>query len=171
MTLEILFYRPCKRCERGFFYCRSREPGRRYCCDCATPAKKERERRARKRYRRSPEGLEQHRDQEAERRERQQLERVGDRRFEQATDRVQVLAPTAPYARAEKGPSDAPTSQPPPIQPRSVEPLEWLLVAWPELLAAATQLLGSLVACPRCGRRGVVVRVVPLDGWDEEDER
>lgn len=55
--------------------------------------------------------------------------------------------------------------------PRSVEPLEWLLVAWPELLAAATWLLGSSVACPGCGRRGVVVRVVSMDAWDEEDER
>lgn len=77
-----------------------------------------------------------------------------------------MLPTAALYARAGEETGDEPVHA-----PRTVEPLEWLLVAWPELLAAATWMLGSAVACPGCGRRGVVARVVSLDDWDEEDER
>ena len=66
---DVLFYRPSKRCERGFLYCRAREPGRLYCDECTAPARRERERKARRTYRESVEGLEQHRDEEEERRE------------------------------------------------------------------------------------------------------
>lgn len=165
MALEVLFYRPCRRCGLGFLYCRAREPGRLYCDPCVTPAQKEREKKARKHYRNSPEGLEQHRDEEEERRGRRQLERVGDRRLESVEGRVQMLPTAALYARAEEETGDVPRAL------HTVEPLEWVLVAWPELLAAATWLLGSPVACPGCGRRGVVVRVVSRDDWSEEDER
>lgn len=163
MALDVLFYRPCKRCERGFLYCRAREPGRRYCDECAEPAKKERARKANKKYRGSPEGLEQHRDEQARWRERQQLERVGDRRLEPEEGQLQMLPTTAAYTRVGEEICDAPVSA-------EAEKSEWLLVAWPELLAAATWWVGSQVSCPGCGRRGVVVRVVSLDDWREEDE-
>lgn len=165
MAEEVLFYRPCKRCTQGFLYCRAREPGRLYCDDCRTPAQKERERRARKHYRNSPEGHEQHCDEQQRWRERQR-ERVGDRRLEVDEGQIEMLGNAAPYERAKEEPRDEPTQAHP-----TVEPLEWLLVAWPELLAAANKQLGLSVACPGCGRRGVVVRVVSLDDWDEEDER
>jgi hypothetical protein len=162
---EVLFYRPCKRCKEGFLYCRAREPGRRYCDECVAPAQKERERKARKNYRSSPEGREQHNDEQERWRERQR-ERVGDRRLEADEGRVEMLGNAAPYERAEEEPGDEPIQAQP-----TVEPLEWVLVAWPELLAAANRQLGFSVACSGCGRRGVVVRVVPLADWDEEDER
>lgn len=160
MALDVLFYRPCKRCERAFLYCRSREPGRRYCGECATPAKKERERKARLTYRNSVEGLEQHSDEEDARRKRRQLERVGDRRLESAHDELQIVSAAAPYALAVEEIRDEPSED--------VE-LEWLIVAWPGLLAETEKWLGTRVACPWCGREGTVVRVVGLDVWHAED--
>lgn len=161
---EVLFYKACKRCTQGFLSCRAREPGRLYCDDCRTPAQKERERRARKRYRDSPEGHEQHSDEQQRWRERQR-ERVGDRRLEVDEGQVEMVN-AAPYERAEEEPGDEPTQPQPTVGQR-----EWLLVAWPELLGVASTLLGATVACPCCGRRGVVVRVVSLGEWGEEDER
>lgn len=164
MARDVLFYRPCKRCQRAFFYCRGREPGRLYCGEeCSAGAKQERERRARKKYRDCPEGREQHRDEEADRRERRQLERVGDRRTELEKSQLQRVATTAPFERGVEEKRDAPR--------RDVgEWVEWILVAWPGLLTHAAQLLDTQVGCPCCGRRGTVVRVVELDDWREEDE-
>lgn len=160
MALDVLFYRPCKRCERPFLYCRAREPGRRYCGECAAPAKKERERKARLTYRNSVEGLEQHRDEEEERRGRRQLERVGDRRLAATHGELQIVSAAAPYALAAEEIRDAPSED--------IE-LEWLIVAWPGLLAAASGWLGARVECPWCGREGTAVRVVGLDVWLAED--
>jgi len=161
---DVLFYRPCKRCQQAFLYCRAREPGRLYCGEkCAAGATKEREQKARKKYSASPEGKEQHADEEAERRGRRQLERVGDRRLEVAQGQVQMVATTAPYALAVEEKRDEPGRD-------KGEPVEWVLVAWPGLLLDAEQMLGTQVGCPWCGRRGTVVRVVSLDDWREEDE-
>lgn len=162
MARDVLFYRPCKRCQRAFLYC-GREPGRLYCGEeCAATAKEESIRKARKKYRDSPEGREQHRDEESERRERQQLEPVGDRRLEPGHGQLQAVA-TAPYARADEEDRDGADAD-------QAERVEWVLVAWPGVLTPAERLLGAQATCPWCGRRGVIVRVVSLDDWREEDE-
>lgn len=49
---------------------------------------------------------------------------------------------------------------------KPVEPVEWVVVAWPEVLEEAKRLLGTEVGCPGCGRRGVVAAVVSRDDWD-----
>lgn len=159
MALDVLFYRPCKRCERAFLYCRAREPGRRYCGDCAAPAAKERVQRAQQTYRNSTEGREQHRDEEADRRQRR-LERVGDRRLEPEHGELEIVSAAAPYALAVEGSRDE--------SAEDIE-LEWLIVAWPGLLAEAEEWLGTRVGCPCCAREGAVVRVVGLDVWHPED--
>jgi hypothetical protein len=160
---DVLFYRPCKRCERPFFYCRGREPGRLYCGEeCSAGAKEDRERKARKKYRRSPDGIEQHRDEEAERRGRRHLERVGDRRTEPEKGQLETATTTAPCERVEES-CNAPGQD-------EGERVEWLLVAWPELLAEAAQLLGAQVECPCCGRRGPVARVLELDDWRSSED-
>ena len=154
---EILFYRPCERCKRGFSYCRSREPGRLYCDECVAPAAEERIRRAQSKYRKSAEGREQHRDEEAERRERQRV-RVGDRRLEGERGQLQVPSTTLPLRSVEEESADEPSSP-------EAEPVEWVVVAWPRVLEEAEQLLGTEMECG-CGRRGVVVAVVSRDDWD-----
>lgn len=151
--------RPCKRCGEPFLYCHSREPGRRYCAECAAPARKERERKARQAYRASPEGIEQHRDEEEKRRERRRVERVGDRRRPEQLGQLQVRTTAAAFVSAEE-PSHAPSG----VDGSRV--LEWSLVVWPGLLEAARLLLGTEVACPFCGREGRVVRVFELLDWD-----
>jgi hypothetical protein len=159
---DVLFYRPCKRCERPFFYCRGREPGRLYCDEeCSAGAKEDRERRARKKYRASAEGIDQHRDEEAERRERRRLHRVGDRRTEPEKGQLHTVTTTAPYERGIEENCGVPGQD-------GDEQVEWVLVAWPELLAEAAQLLGTQVECPCCGRQGHVVRVLELDDWRAE---
>jgi hypothetical protein len=155
---EILFYRPCKRCERVFWYCRSREPGRLYCEACVEPAAEERIHRAQSKYRKSAEGLEQHRDEEAERRERQR-ERVGDRRLEGEGEQLQGPSTTSPMRSDEEESPDEPNSP-------EAEPVEWVVVAWPGVLEEAKQLLGTELECRGCGRLGVVVAVVSRDDWD-----
>lgn len=155
VTKAELFYKQCEResCGREFLHCHSREPGRRYCPECSPIAQREREQKARKKYRASPCGQEQHRDEEQERRDRQQLERVGDRRCEPERGQVQTLATTAAYQTAVEEKSDAGRE------------VEWVLVAWPGLSAAAEQMLGTRVACPCCGRYGRVVEVLELAQW------
>jgi len=138
-----------------------------YCDDCKTPAQKARERKARQHYRNSPEGRAQHCDEQARWRERQQQrERVGDRRSGANEGRLEIPSTVTLCARLPKETVDDPANA-----PRAVQQLEWLLVAWPELLVAAAQFLGSVLVCPGCERRGVVVRVVSLSDWNEEDER
>jgi hypothetical protein len=159
---DVLFYRPCKRCQQGFLYCRGREPGRRYCGEeCAAAATEERVKKARQTYRDSPEGQEQHRDEEIERRKRRRLERVGDRRLEPAHGELQIVSAAAPFERAVEEKRDE--------EPGTDRQLEWLLVVWPSLLTEAESWLGTEVACPGCARKGIVRRVVGLDDWREED--
>jgi hypothetical protein len=134
-------------------HCRSREPGRLYCDDCREPAQKERERRARKTYRATDYGQEQHRDEEAERRERLG---VGDRRCAPVQGRLQLPA-TVVLEHAAREQSDAAS--------RSSNAVEWLVVAWPGLVAMATRLVGTTVACPCCERAGLIARILPLEDW------
>lgn len=152
-----LFFKRCERecCRRAFLYCHSREPGRLYCLECSPIAKKEREQKARKKYRQSPEGREQHCDEEDRRR---QFGRVGDRRCAPEQGQVQLCATTAGYEVAVEEKSDA--------RPE----LEWVLVAWPGLLAIAEQMLGAQVRCPCCGRQGRVTEVLELDEWHRRRE-
>jgi hypothetical protein len=146
-----LHFRQCGRCQRAFGYCHSREPGRRYCFECSPLAECERKRRARREYRESDEGRAQHSDEESRRRER--LRGVGDRRCAPEQGHVETRATAAYEAAVEEQPVDARDN------------LEWVLVAWPEVLAAAEQLLGARLACPCCGRRGRVTEVLELAKW------
>jgi hypothetical protein len=160
---ELLFYRPCKRCEVPFLYNGSREPGRRYCGGCAAPARKERQRKARATYRKSDEGIEQHRAEEAARRaelQKQKSERVGDRRCPEDEASVEGASAEGGEPAAEE-PDDAPVR----------DDGEWVLVAWPGLLAAAIRLQGKRVACSICARVGVVVEVVELAVWRRSGSR
>ncbi|MBK7864186.1 MAG: hypothetical protein IPJ65_37440 [Archangiaceae bacterium] len=159
MTKAELFLKQCARasCQRAFLHCRSREPGRRYCPACSPIARRERERRARRKYRASPCGQEQHRDEEEERRER--LRGVGDRRCEGERGQVLTRATTASYvAKAEE-------------KRNARYELEWVLVAWPGLKATGEQMLGASVACPCCGREGEVVEALELDTWRRRRRR
>lgn len=68
--------RKCRRCGTRFVICRSCYRGHRYCSsECSCASRVESVRSARRRYRASPEGREDHRDRERERRKRR---RVGD---------------------------------------------------------------------------------------------
>ena len=44
-------------------------------------------------------------------------------------------------------------------------PVEWLLVAWPELLETARLRQGTWAVCPFCGRRGRIEQVVSVEEW------
>lgn len=151
---DDLHFRQCNRCQQAFWYCHGREPGRRYCFECAPLAKREREQRARREYRDSEEGREQHRDEESRRRER--LRGVGDRRCTAEPGPIEARA-TATYETAVKEPGDA-------------REFEWVLVAWPEVLATAEQLLGSQLTCRCCGRQGRVTSVLKLAEWRRRRE-
>lgn len=129
-----------------------------YCEACAEPAAEERIQRAQSKYRHSAEGREQHRDEEAERRERQRG-RVGDRRLESGDGQLQGPSTAAPLrCVAEESPDEASSPE--------AKRVEWVVVAWPEVLEEAKRLLGTEVGCPGCGRRGLVVAVVSRDDWD-----
>jgi hypothetical protein len=151
-----LHFRQCGRCQQAFGYCHSREPGRQYCFDCSPLARREREQRARRGYRKSKEGREQHRDEESRRRER--LRGVGDRRCAPEQGHVETRAMTAAYEAAVEEPVDA------------RDDLQWVLVAWPEVLAAAERLLGAQLVCPCCWRWGRVTEVLELAEWRRREE-
>jgi len=51
------------------------------------------------------------------------------------------------------------------VQEREPEPVEWVLAACPELLAAARLRVDTEASCPFCGRRGRIVGVVSLEEW------
>lgn len=163
MALDVLFLRPCKRCQRAYLHCRSREPGRRYCAECSLAARKEREKRARRHYREQDYGKEQHKDEEAERRERNRACRVGDRRCTEEQRPLLVPVTTA----IEPIMMEAACG----LRKGTTRTVEWLLVAWPGLWAAATRLVGVQVACPCCGRAGPVARVLQLEAWREARRR
>lgn len=42
---------------------------------------------------------------------------------------------------------------------------EWVLVAWPEVLATAERLLGAQLICECCGRQGRVTEVLEFAEW------
>ena len=146
-----LHFRQCKRCQQAFGYCHSREPGRRYCFDCSPLAKKAREQRARRGYRESEEGQAQHRDEENRRRER--LRGVGDRRCAPELSPIETRSTAAAYEAAVEEPGNAHDN------------VEWVLVAWPEVLATAERLLGGQLSCACCGRQGRVTEVLELAEW------
>ncbi len=81
-----------------------------------------------------------------------------------------VLAPEPRDESQVESTSDGlPDERPePPVFARPAEeqaPVEWLLVAWPELLDAARQRQGTCAVCPFCGRRGRIERVVSVEEW------
>jgi len=166
---HALFTRPCGRCGNLIDYCGRCQPGRRYCDrGCSKERRDESARQARAKYndRGSAEGRAAHRVEEADRRARRARERVGDHRCHEETGGLHVPAPAACHAAMEA--SDAASHlavDQPVLEVPSAAPVEWILVAWPEVLAAAQRRLGSEAACPFCGRRGRIVRVVPLDQW------
>jgi hypothetical protein len=131
----------CEKCGAPFLVCGWLN--RRYCGpDCAQAGEKARHRRARKKYRQTPEGREQHRAEEQRRRARGQG--VGDR-F------VQAPATAAKVAEMES----------------AIEPDRRGLVRWRVMVTAALAAVaeswrasGEVVTCVDCGRRGRVVEVV-----------
>lgn len=145
-----LHFRPCERCGQGFGYCHGREPGRRYCFECSPLARRDRERLARRAYRDSDEGRDQHRDEESRRRDR--LRSMGDRRCGTEQDSVEVPVSTVAHPAVEERCDDDPQ-------------LEWVLVAWPEVLSAAEGLAGLEVRCGCCGRTGRVIEVLVRGSW------
>ena len=119
----------------------------RYCGpECAQAGEKARCQRARKKYRQSPEGREQHRDEEWRRRARGRG--VGDR-F------VPVPAVAAKVAEMESVRSTATRSS----SPRLVR---WRVTVTAALAEVAERwrASGKVVACVDCGRRGRIVEVV-----------
>lgn len=167
---HALFTRPCGRCAKVLDYCGSCQPGRRYCGQlCSAAQRDESKRSARGKYndRGSAEGLEVHRLEEADRRSRRadSGERVGDHRCRVITGALQVPASAAFHAAMEVSDAASPLTLEPLRAVSSAAPLEWTLVAWPEVLAAARRRLGREAVCPFCGRRGRIVRVVTLHEW------
>jgi hypothetical protein len=185
---HVFIIRPCERCGQPLQQCRGCEPGRRYCLSCSPLACRERGRRAHKTYYGSVDGRRQHHREEHERRKRRRREarRQGfeggrDRRCTGLEGRLQVISAASRVAAEE--PSDEEragerqgveeTSAVDAWTPgkahrgasREVGSVEWTVVAWPGFLAAARRVLGTEVACPFCGRRGVVRRVLALDQW------
>ncbi len=150
-----LHFRQCGRCQAPFEYCHSREPGRRYCYECAPLAQRERERRARREYRDSDEGREQHADEESRRRAR--LRCVGDRRCVPERGHVDTGATVAAYEVTGE-------------EPDARDDVEWVLVVWPEVQASAEQLVGRALSCRCCGRRGRVIEVLALAEWCRRKE-
>lgn len=213
----VCFFVSCSRCGNTFVCMRAVAPGQLYCTACSAVASRERKGKAHRTYYGSPDGQEQRRDEERERRQRlaekhgavagsmpdascidesrstvepQTTEgSMGDRRPGQQPDGLQV-APTAfpPVGGADQEPcggstlsatpssasTDPPSSDGAPAssgddataaQAAPDHEFEWTMVAWPDLLAAARERLGTLVACPVCGRSGIVTEVATLDEW------
>jgi len=174
-----LFFRPCGWCRKPFDYCGSCQPGRCYCGDaCSEAARLESTQRARTKYnaRDTAEGLEAHRLEEAERRERRARERVGDHRCIEEKGELKLDASAAHHAAVEAS-DDAlvPPASPSDLdlgelvgldkQRQPAHCIEWVLVAWPEFLAAAQERQGTEATCSFCGRRGRIIRVVSLEHW------
>lgn len=174
-----MFFRPCGWCGAPFDYCGSCQPGRRYCGEaCSEAARIESTQRAHTKYnaRDTAEGLEAHRREEAERRGRLALKRVGDQRCAVKPNGLQLASLTVHAVVTET--SDAilvPPSSPSDLdlgelvgldpQRQPAQCVEWVLVAWPELYAAARERQGTEATCSFCGRRGHIVRVVSLHYW------
>jgi len=158
--IHVLCLRPCKRCLQPFECCRSCQPGRVYCEPCSVVAQREREREAHKTYRNSAEGRRQHHDEEHRRRKRRREEQKGgrDRRTDEGGTELQVTpkAGAEAFEEARGGPLP------------ELGAVEWVVLAWPGLQAAARRLEGAEATCPFCGRSGRVARVVTLEQWQRE---
>lgn len=189
---HAFFVRQCELCGATFDVCGSCEPGRRYCRGgCSDIARVESVRLAHDKFhdRGSPEGLEIHRLEEQERRDRQVAEqerdqepapapmgpeavrtRVGDHRCHEEDG--PVLEPASVVAKAAAEVVDVPADPlPHPIRTTCDALLEWVLVAEPKLLEQARRRLGGEASCPSCGRRGRIVRVVALEEWRHRTRR
>jgi len=164
---HALFVRPCARCDKSFDFCGSCQPGRRYCGDgCSADARHTSVRRAQSKYndRDSDEGQAVHRVEEADRRARRSADSVGDHRCREKSGELRVPPSTVLHAVWE---TDAALVKHSAVPAR----LEWILVAWPELLAAARRRLGTETSCPFCGRQGRVVEVMPIERWRRRSRR
>jgi hypothetical protein len=137
----------CKRCPATFLVCRPCDRVRWYCARCKPEATCERLERARRKYRESPEGKEQHASEERDRRERCRGA-VGDRGRDKenvpATVRCQEVAPVLEQRTEEIA---------------EAAPREVALVFTRRLRRSAEALVGCLVACGECGRIGLVTRL------------
>lgn len=134
-------------CETVFLVCRPCAFNQRYCqAACVELARQESRRQAHRRYRHSPEGRAQHRDEEQRRRDRR---RVGDQL-------VQVAAAAARVAIVEAAQDG--------VAPRRVMAglTRWRVVVGAALVAVAESLRAhrTVVTCAGCGRRGHVVAIV-----------
>jgi hypothetical protein len=186
----VLFVRECERCGAAVDVCGSCEPGRRYCRDgCSEDARDESVKQAHVKFsaRDTEEGLEVHRLEEQERRDRlagkekepgepaaaakletPEPQRVGDHRCHEENGPVQVPSPAVTSTAAEVVDAAAglPSAPPPhPIRAACEALVEWVLVAAPALLAQAQRRLGELASCPICGRRGRIVGVISQEEW------
>lgn len=174
--------RPCVRCEKPFDYCGSCQPGRRYCGDvCTADARRASVRRAQSKYndRDSDEGQEVHRVEEADRRARRSADSVGDHRCHEKPRELRVRPSTALHAVSEtfdvtlaSPVASLPVIEVPELHGEpALDRLEWVLVAWPELLAAARVRLGTETSCPFCGRQGRVAEVISIERWRRRSRR
>lgn len=133
----------------------------------------------------SAEGLEIHRLEEQERRDRQVAEerapapvepeavwtRVGDHRCHEEDGPVHEPASVVAKAAVAEV-VDVPAGPlPHPTRTACDALLEWVLVAEPKLLEQARRRLGDEASCPSCGRRGRIVRVVALKEWRRRTRR
>ena len=181
--------RPCEGCGGTFDYCGSCQPGRRYCDEvCSGNARRECVRLAHRRYndRDSEEGRKAHRLEEADRRARRGGEPVGDHRCNEKSEELRARPSTALHAIAETlNASDDDSASPPcfealelsgmaderPWASTESNSLEWLLVAWPGLLVAASRRQGVGAICPFCGRQGRIVEIISVEQWRHSRRR
>jgi hypothetical protein len=106
-------------------------------------------------------------------------ESVGDHRCQEKLGELGVRPSTAPHAVTET--IDAALSNrvsPPVIEAPELcsgaptpDRLEWILVAWPSLLEAASRRKGAEATCPFCGRQGRIVEVISIDQWRRRPRR
>jgi hypothetical protein len=131
--------------------------------------------RARAKYedRDSEEGQEAHRKEEKERRDRRALERVGDQRCpEEAGDVREGELATNPVVKEATDAQEAPAVPVAPVEAaKDPEPVSWVLVAWPEVLEASRERVGTEARCPYCGRHGRIERVVSPAEWRRTTSR
>lgn len=127
----------------------------------------------------SDEGQQVHRAEEADRRARRSAETVGDHRCHEKSGELRVRPSTAPHAVAETIDAALINLVVPPVIEASElgdvapasERLEWLLVAWPELLEAARRRQGTEASCLFCGRQGRIVEVISVEEWRHRSRR
>ena len=130
----------------------------------------------------SEEGLEVHRLEEQERRDRRVAEleepqeheaegvRVGDHRCHKGSEEITVC-PSADSAPAAEVVNAAACPPPQTVRSACAVLVEWVLVAEPGLLAQAQSRLGGEASCPCCARRGRIVRVVEVEQWRRRTRR